>query len=439
MRNACPQGSPSRSFELAAARPRGLQLSAASWALSIGAAIAAAAGASPSRGEDILIRASRVLPVSGAPIEPGSIVVRNGKIAEVGAAVSVSSGAAGVRTIVVNGCVAPGFVDCGSDIAILGRASEEWNELTPEHRALGGVDDAHRELAHALEAGVTAAAVSPGPRNVIGGLGAVIRTHAPRRGESRVLKKDAFLEVSINEAAVDGNYNLRFSRPLSYTFRLPNTRMGAVFLARRAFFEASDSPGASQVPSLLAAEGRAQLERGIAGETTLRVYADAEQEIVAALRIADEFHVAIEIVGGGEAAALVPRLAERRVAVLLDPATNYREQSPREFPRYVTDLPARLARAGVPFAFASMDGDAVELLRTRVAFMIRFGLSEADALSAVTLTAARILRVEDRIGSIEPGKDADLVAFSGDPFDVSAGVLWTMSAGRIDREIEGEF
>jgi imidazolonepropionase-like amidohydrolase len=74
-----------------------------------------------------------------------------------------------------------------------------------------------------------------------------------------------------------------------------------------------------------------------------------------------------------------------------------------------------------------------------VAFMIRFGLSEADALSAVTLTAARILRVEDRIGSIEPGKDADLVAFSGDPFDVSAGVLWTMSAGRIDREIEGEF
>lgn len=392
--------------------------------------------------ETILVRAQRVLPVASPPLEPGEILIKDGRIEAVGAAIGEAR-THGARIIEVAGVVTPGFIDCGSDIAVVGRASEEWNELTPEESVLDAVDFDHQELARALLEGVTAAMVAPGARNVVGGLGSVIRTGGQAAGADRVLARETFLDVSLSEEASAGNLNLRASRPSTYTFRIPNTRMGTVFLARRAFFEAMDQPNPEAIPRLLSATGKSKLRQALAGDRVLRIHADAAQEIDAALRLLEEINVTpapvVHIVGGAEAAEFLPRLKAISAAMILYPGTTERDLDPERYPSYTPHLPALIARAGIAFAYASRDGDEVASLRSRVALACKYGLAPEAALRALTLDAARSLRLEARLGSLESGKEADLVAFSGDPFAPTSAVLWTMTGGRVDQEKERKF
>ena len=388
--------------------------------------------------DTIVIRARKVYPVSGPPIDHGQVLVRDGLIVEVGAQLSTRAGDA--RIVDVEGSIAPGLIDCGSDLGVLGRPAEEWSELTPETHVLDSIDFEHVELDHALREGVTSAAVSPGARNVIGGLGACVRTGASwLSAKDRVLARDCFLEVSLSDEASAGNFNLRFSRPITYTYRIPNTRMGTVFLARRAFFEALDQPDPERLSTMLSPSGKSRLREALGGKPIVRICADAEQEILSALRLAEEFKTRIQIVGGAECGGVVGRLAAAHVSVVLYPGTTFRDEDPEKYPQYTARLPALLAEAGVAFAFGSRDGDEVALLRSRAGMALRFGVTSERMLLALTLDAARLLGAQARIGSLERGKDADIVAFSGEPLDVSASVLWTMSAGRIDREMELEF
>jgi imidazolonepropionase-like amidohydrolase len=430
--------------------------------------------AAPAAAETIIIRARVVHPVSAPPIEGGVVVVRDGRIARVGSAgVGEAPAEEGARVIEVDGVLVPGLIDAASDIGVAGRAAEEFRELTPEMRVADGIDLEHPAFARASRSGVTAVAVTAGARNVIGGLGVVLRTAVPgtasgsagalpglaprtppgARAAPLFLAEDAFLDVSLSEDAASGNANLRFARPSSYVYRLPNTRMGTVFLLRRAFLEAlrpqaggaaggaaaADElePLAGALAEMLSAEGREALRRSLAGKPTLRVWADYHQEVLSALRIMEEFDIKMQIVGAGEAAKSIPELLERRIPVILYAGTDFRESALEEYPRYTARLPALLAEAGVPFAFSSHRGDDVEHLRGRVAMSLRFGLSEEKALEALTLGAARILGVDGEVGSIEPGKGADLVAFTASPFAVTAEVEWVMIAGSIVHEREG--
>jgi imidazolonepropionase-like amidohydrolase len=192
--------------------------------------------------------------------------------------------------------------------------------------------------------------------------------------------------------------------------------MGTVFLLRRAFFEASAKPERSEIPDLLTEAGKLQLRRALAGELPLRVHADDRQEIAAALRLAEELRAKLVLVGGSEAWDLVPLLARQHAGVVLPAAASSpREQQIESYPEYTARLPALLAAQGARFAFGSGDAGGVPRLRSRVALGLRYGLPEASALEALTLGAARLLGIEGEVGSIEPGKAADLVAIAGDP------------------------
>ncbi len=386
--------------------------------------------------EVILIRASRVFPVGSDPIDEGQILVRDGRIAEVGKDLVRPEGA---KLVEVKGTVVPGFIDASSTVAIRGRHAEEFSELTPEIRTADGLDLDARSLLEALRSGVTTVGVKPGDRNVIGGLGAIVRTAPAALGEA-LWKDDAFVSISLTPYAYSGNRNLRFTEPYSIYHRIPTTRMGTVFLIRRAFVEATGKPitegvrlpGEGSLGRLLNDEGRRVLRESLEGKRPLRFRADEKQEILSALRIADEFGVSIVVEGFVAGVDLIPDLLRRKMAVLIRPGAHVGLVSDSDKER-VHDLSRRLAAAGLRFAFFS-DNSRVDKLRENVAWDLRFGLPEADALRAMTLDAARILGVEKEIGSIEKGKRADLVAFDGEPFAATARVLWVMSGGVIHRD-----
>ena len=389
----------------------------------------------PASSPTILVRARKVYTVSGEPLEPGQILIRAGKIVQLGKRIDIDKATPGLLVIDVPGTICPGLIDAGSGLGVSGRRADEFRELTPGLPALLGSDLGNSERRAALRAGVTVAAVTPGDRNVIGGLGGVIKTHGAGLAES-VLKETSFVAMSLTEMASSGNRNLRSGRPTSYLYRIPNTRMGTVFLARRALMEAL--PGAldadravGDLKAMLTPPERIVLREVHAGSRVLRVRAQARYEILTALRVAEEFGLKIQIEGAREAIHLIDLLKEKQAALVLSAGETWSGRELEANLNLGARLPAELYRAGVPFAFYSDTASLLASLRERVTWRVRNGLSEAAALEALTLAAARILGVSDRVGSLEPGKDADLVAFSGSPFDLKAGVLWVMVNGEL--------
>ncbi len=389
-------------------------------------------------GPTILVRARKVYTVSGEPLEPGQILIRAGKIVQLGKRIDIDKATPGLLVIDVPGTICPGLIDAGSGLGVSGRRADEFRELTPGLPALLGSDLGNTDRRAALRAGVTVAAVTPGDRNVIGGLGGVIKTHGAGLADS-VLKETSFVAMSLTEMASSGNRNLRSGRPTSYLYRIPNTRMGTVFLARRALLEGL--PGISKawdnghvvgdLKDMLTPRERVVLRGVHEGTRVLRVRAQARYEILTALRIAGEFGLKIQIEGAREAIHLVDLLKEKQAALVLSAGETWSGNELEANLNLGARLPAELYRVGVPFAFYSDAASSLVSLRERVTWRVRNGLSEAAALEALTLAAARILGVSDRVGSLEPGKDADLVAFGGSPFDLKAGVLWVMVNGEL--------
>ena len=335
----------------------------------------------------------------------------------------------------VPGSLCPGLIDGGSGLGVDGRRADEFREMTPGLPAILGADLHTLARRRALQSGVTAAVITPGDRNVVGGLAAVIKTHGDILSGA-VLRETSSLSMCLTEMASSGNRTLRSGRPSTYLYRIPTTRMGTVFLARRALLESvpggwESSRAVGDLKDMLTGPERDIVREVLAGKRPLRIRAQKRYEILTALRIAGEFGLEVQIEGAREAIHLVSLLKEKKASVFL--AANER-WSGRELEANLNlsaRLPAALHKAGVPFAFYSDAAAGVAGLRDRVTWCVRRGLPESAALEALTLGAARLLGVSKRIGSIEPGKDADLVAFGGSPFDASSAVLWVMVNGKL--------
>ncbi|MEC9353090.1 MAG: amidohydrolase family protein, partial [Planctomycetota bacterium] len=361
---------------------------------------------------------------------------RSGRIVQLGKRIDIDKNTPGLMIIDVPGSLTPGLIDGGSGLGIDGRRADEFREMTPGLPVLLGADLDTIERRRALQSGVTAALITPGDRNVIGGLAAVIKTNGDNLSEA-VLDGASSLSMCLTQMASSGNRTLRSGRPSTYLYRIPTTRMGTVFLARRALLVSvpggwDSSKAVGDLKDMLTTSEREVVREVLAGKRTLRIRAQARYEILTALRIAGEFGLQVQIEGAREAIHLVSLLKEKKASVFL--AANER-WSGRELEANLNlsaRLPAELHKAGVPFAFYSDSASAVAGLRDRVTWCIRRGLPESAALEALTLGAARMLGVSKRLGSIEPGKDADLVAFGGaSPFDARSAVLWVMVDGKI--------
>jgi imidazolonepropionase-like amidohydrolase len=377
----------------------------------------------------LAIVGGRVVPVAGPPFEDGVVLISDGRIEAVGRDVRVPEAAE--RLDAAGKVVLPGLVDAHTHLGVHeeaeGWAGQDTNEMTdpvtPQVRALDAINPADLAFADAVAGGVLTVNVNPGSGNPIGGQAAAIRS-AGRTVDEMLLRAPSGLKSALGENP---------KRVYGDRKQLPSTRLGTAAVIRDALVKARNyldklDRGDDGEPPERDLRWEA-LGLVLSGEIPWRQHCHRADDIATALRLADEFGYRLVIDHGTEAVLLADRLAERGVPVLIGPLLTSRSKV--ELRNRSLASPGRLAAAGVELGIIT-DHPVVpiHLLHVQAALAVREGLDPAAALRAVTLTPARVLGLDDRLGSLEPGKHATLCVWSGDPLDVRSRVETAWIEGR---------
>lgn len=398
---------------------RGLPLSGAG-VLALGLAL----GAGRAGAQTVAITGATIYPVAGPKIDRGTVLIRDGKIVALGASVSIPPGA---TRIVANGrWVTPGLLQTGTTLGIkllesggLPQTAEDsvGGEIKAAFNVAEGIDPASLTLPIARLEGITGTLAVPA-YGLIPGQG-VLFDLAGERLEDLLVKSPAVMVVDLSETgkAAGGG-----------------SRAGSLQRFRRALRDAleyarrKEDYRRGQMQQLAeSAEDLEALEPVIRGELPVLALANRRSDIENALRVAREFKLRLVIWGGAEAWQTAGDLAAARVPVVVEPLTDvptFDALRPR------LDNAALLRAAGVTTVLAQHDMAHFRDLRQAAGNAVRNGLSWDDALRAVTLTPAEVFGVQDRYGSLEPGKVANLVVWSGDPFEFSSVAEHVFIRGR---------
>jgi imidazolonepropionase-like amidohydrolase len=373
--------------------------------------------------QTIAITGGTVYPVSGPKIDDGTVVIRDGAIVAVGRDVPVPASA---RVIDARGkWVTPGLFNAGTQIGLteisavpdMNEYRLAGNDVAAAFNPAAAINPASQLIAVTRAAGVTTVAAAPSG-SLIAGQVVVIDLAGETVGEMLVSPRAAMLADVSAKGAGGGS------------------RAGVLARLRQVFDDAreyqrrrADFQRAQIQPLAAAAADLEALAPVLAGTLPLVVEADRATDIRAALAVAADYKLSLVIAGGAEAWMVASELAAARVPVILAPLTNIPSYGALGA-RY--DNAARLARAGVRIAFiTAADGSHnARLVKQDAGNAVSYGLPWDVALRAVTLTPAEIYGVAGRYGSLEPGKVANVVVWSGDPFEFSTAVEAVIIRGR---------
>ncbi len=411
----------------------------------------------PSLGRDFLLRAGKVHTGTGVVLERGAILVQSGKIIAVGTQLEAPRGTPVFD--LPSHVIIPGLID--AETSLTGEASDVDKSVAPEIQAADAWDF-FADRGVLLRGGVTTVYVAPGisqsagrPTRLVSGRGCVVKTAGSSADPlSRVLKQASGLQITMGElpkrppSIYDPPLAASPDNPFQVIpFQLPQSRPGELLVLRNLFRDArrlASSDGASRLLAYSSdfAPGATALESapvvGVVEHTDyLRVRANRARDILQMLRFVKEHEIRMVLEGGREADLVAVELAEADVPVVFaggfqpgvisggDLATETSEG------RYREELLLKLVKAGVKVVLHSpTDAEAGDLL-LQAASAVRAGLDPESALRCVTSSAAQVLGVGDRVGSIEPGKDADLVVLGGDLFTAQGKVQAVLVSGEL--------
>ncbi len=362
-----------------------------------------------------------VVPVASEPIAGATVLVEDGVVTAVGTGVVVPDG---VRVVDARGrWVLPGFVEAHAHMGVWeeaqGWAGEDANEMTsPDGSALRAIDAVNVEdegFRDALVGGVTSAVVKPGSGNPIGGRTVALKTWGGRTVDEQVIRHDVSVKSALGENP---------KRVYGERKQLPSTRLGVAAVIRKAFVDAQ-TYAARRDAAAAAGEpferdlGKETLAAVLAGELAWDQHTHRADDIATALRLADEFGYRLVVNHGTDAASIADVLAERDVPVIFGPMFTARSKVELR-DRAIENLGV-LARAGVRVAITT-DHPVVPInfLVHQASLAVKEGLDRDTALRALTVNPAQFLGLDDRVGSLTPGLDGDVVVWSGDPLDVTS-------------------
>jgi imidazolonepropionase-like amidohydrolase len=394
-------------------------------------------------GNAVAIVGAYVVPITAEPIAGATVLIRDGKIAAVGTDIDVPAGTPVIDA--AGGWVLPGFIEAHGHVGVHeegeGWAGSDSNELTEpvtaHVRALDAINPADLGFRDAISGGVLAVNVNPGSGNPIGGQTAALKCWG-RTVDEMLLRAPAGMKSALGENP---------KRVYGERKQTPSTRLGTAAVIRGALVDAANYLAKLEAEQSKSEADRKPIDRDLKlealglvlrREIPWRQHCHRADDIATALRIAAEFGYDLVIDHGTEAHLLADKLAAQDIPVIIGPL--FTSRSKVELRNRSLANPGKLAAAGVTIAITT-DHPVVPInfLVHQAALSVKHGLDRDTALRALTINPARIVGVADRLGSIEPGKDADLVIWSGDPLDVLSRVTRALIEGaEIYRYEDGE-
>jgi imidazolonepropionase-like amidohydrolase len=400
--------------------------------------------------QEIAVKAGTILPISDAPIENGMILIKDGKIAALGQNIAVSADA---RVIDASAkFVMPGMIDSQSRLFVIDNELNEGSSIAPELNILDGLDPFVKEAPEVSAQGVTSVYISPGSRSLIGGSGAVLKLNGSKDVGRMLLKSDIAVKAAIGVSS--NNESSSLGRLADYSSirealletkiymheREKHAREMAEYNKKKAEYEKKKEAKPTEKiekpkrPARFRPDPtREVLAKVLSKEIPLQIEAHRVTDILNALRLADEFGFTLILDKCTEGHLVAEEIARRKAAVVLGPvSTSFIDMPGLEYRNHDIRNAAILSEKGVKLALgvSGRDGACSKFIAMAAAMAVANGMDRDLALRAVTLTPAEILGVADRIGSLQVGKDADIVILNGHPLDSLSKVEMVLIEGK---------
>jgi imidazolonepropionase-like amidohydrolase len=379
----------------------------------------------------VAVRGRIVHTMAGEAIEDGMIVVRDGKIAAVGKADTIKV-PAGYRVLEAE-VITPGLIDAHSTVGLSGILNYDHDQdqleraapIQPQLRAIDAYN-AHEELVEWVRSfGVTVIHTGHAPGELISGQTTIVKTVGNTVEDAMLVETGAVAATLAEDARKDGT-------------DAPGTRGKMIAMLRAEFIKAKeylDKQALSLADDDKDPPGRdlrlETLGKVLKREIALLVTAHRAQDIGSAIRLANEFDIVMWLDGAAESYLLIDEIKAAGISVLIHP-TMVRPTGERE--NFSFETAAKLVSAGIPVALQA--GYEPYVPKTRVllweaAMAAANGLTFDQALGTITIEAARILGIEQRVGSLEVGKDGDMALFDGDPFEYTSHCVGVVIDGQV--------
>jgi imidazolonepropionase-like amidohydrolase len=359
----------------------------------------------------VAVRGETVYTMAGAPILNGVVLIRNGKIERVGAAGSVVI-PAGYRTISAK-VVTPGLVDVRSALGLSGYLVQPHDQdqversspMQPELRAMDAYNPREALLAHVRSYGVTTVHTGHSTGILVSGQTMVVKTTG-NSVEEAILKPEAMVAATLGSSGLT-----------SEAGKSPGSRAKAIAMLRAEFLKAQEFDKKKDKTRDLRTEA---FVRVLKGELPFLVQVHQAHDILTAIRLGKEFNLKMVLEGGAEAYLVLDQIKASGYPVILHPTM---ERAGGETANISRETASKLRAAGIQFAIES--GFEGYVPKTRVVLFeagmaAANGLSFEQALASISIDAAEILNVADRVGSLEVGKDGDVALYDGDPFELTS-------------------
>jgi imidazolonepropionase-like amidohydrolase len=395
----------------------------------------------------VVLRGGKLLTMTHGVIENGVLVMQNGKITAVGAAGAVSIPHDAKAIDVTGMTVYPGLIDSETHLGLTEVSADQMSndlveasdEIMPHMHVYDAFHAETTLIPVARINGVTNAIVAPASQDTLPGQDSFIQL-AGRSSDEMLMVRDIAMPLNFT-----GRQRRNEGPPTTHKF--PSTRMGMATQLRQAFLDAlryeqrmsaraKQKSDAGEEPQEERSEGSDQGERGrssstrdlkleallpyLHGQKPVVLAAEEPNDLLTAMDLANEFHLKIVLNHLTHSSSLLDKVAATGLPVIVGPIY----EQPKEWERYdaVFRLPAEMAKRGIKIAFASYEAHNSRNLPYAAGYAVAFGLPHEEALKALTINAAQIWGLDDRLGSLDPGKLANVVVANGDPLDVKTDV-----------------
>lgn len=371
----------------------------------------------------IAVKADTLYTMAGRPVVNGVILIKDGKIEAVGQNIIIPSN----YKVYTAKIVTPGFIDARSTIGISGAYNvpsdqdqvEKSGPIQPELRAIDAYNPEDKLVDYVLRNGITTVHTGHGIGALASGQTMIVKTKKGMTDDVTV-KPQAMIAMTIGPS-VSSNY------------QSPGTKSKQISMLRAELLKAQQGLKAAQKDTNKTSDLRQMaLQQLLRGEVKALISANTSVEIMSAIRLSKEFNLKLVLEGAAEAYRLINQIKDAKAELIIH-ATMARPGG--SLANMTMENATILTKAGIPVSIES--GFEAYVPKTRVvifeaAVAVKWGLPFEDALRTITINPAKLLGIDNRVGSIEKGKDADIVLFNGDPFEHITKACTVIVDGKVE-------